>query len=350
MNINVQRFIIKAKPSKTNNRYYEWQTASVCLFIAENDKTIALAKAKNEMLKNHWEIIKFEDKSTLIKERVREINDEVWKAYKQAEKEGVFIKVFPDHFGAGSKIFSKLRPPKINEEFMTMVVTDAGGNKINEDDKNKLADYLIDDWLFELKDLQQEGLEDKNRQLKLAKLFEPYSPLNNRISISPEILSDCDLLKYYDIMSSPIKSQVKKASKQIKSTRNILNNKNLKGGIIYLNTGYGSLPHEQFEWSVNRYIQKDSNQFESAICISTWSLTNGFDSMIYYSFFPEKTGNKTIEKLRFYFSKRFENVMSNLIKGKISDGQTLSEPLKPLVFSVEGLDFYWEPPVLEKTW
>lgn len=42
---------------------------------------------------------------------------------------------------------------------------------IQADDENRVVDYLIGDWLFELKDLQEEGLQQPERQKKLANSF-----------------------------------------------------------------------------------------------------------------------------------------------------------------------------------
>lgn len=44
MIVDIQRICIKAKPSSDNKDYYEWQTATICMFIPENDKMLALNK------------------------------------------------------------------------------------------------------------------------------------------------------------------------------------------------------------------------------------------------------------------------------------------------------------------
>ena len=53
---------------------------------------------------------------------------------------------------------------RITEAFVDQVVADIGGERIPTDDENRTVDYLIGDWLFELKDHQEEGLEQPERQ------------------------------------------------------------------------------------------------------------------------------------------------------------------------------------------
>jgi hypothetical protein len=348
--MDIQRIIVKAKPSKTNKDFEEWETASICVFIAEKDEDVAVEKAVAEIRSRQWEVIRFELKSSLIKDRVREVGGDVWAAYQVAEQKGLYFGVFPDHFGAGRNGIPTIRPPRISEKFIDAVVSDVGGQRLDEDGTNKTADYLIEDWLFELKDLQEEGLEHKNRQTKIVNLFEPYFPSGSRISIFPEILTHKDQLKYFDIIGSPIKPQVKKASAQIKNTKTTLKLDHAKGGLIYLNTGYGSLPHKLFEHCVERYARKDSNQFKAIVCISTWALSNGFESMMYYAFYPPNPKIEVVEKLRVAFAKRFEVAMTSLITGNLPPSQEMANPLKPIVFNAEGFDLYWEPPVLPKSW
>jgi hypothetical protein len=165
MSINIQRFVVKAKPFNSNTKYYEWQSATIVMFIPENNKRLAVDKARETLVKNHWELISFEDKSTLIEERVREAGGEVWQAYQYAENGKTVLRIFPDHFGAGNEAFSEhfkyFRPLRITESFIDRVIQEAGGRRFSEINVNdmKNADYLIGDYIFELKTLQEERLQ-----------------------------------------------------------------------------------------------------------------------------------------------------------------------------------------------
>ena len=92
MKTEIQRICVKAKPTVSNPDYYDWQTASIVMLIPENNKLIALKKARSELQKRHWEFINYEDKSTLIEERVKEVGRDIWKAYLSAKKGNIFFR------------------------------------------------------------------------------------------------------------------------------------------------------------------------------------------------------------------------------------------------------------------
>ncbi len=346
--INIQRLVVRAKPAKGHPEYREWETASLVVLVAENDRTAALQKGEAELHRRKWVKLHYESKSTLIRDRVKSGGGEFWDAYKSAQRDGIYFRVFPDNFSPGKNGIPPMSAPRITEKFMDCVVEDAGGRRISVG-QNRTTDYLLDDWLLELKDLQEEGLDQGNRQQRLASLFSPYFPQQTQIELDPTVLSDEDQSIYIDIMGSPIKSQIKSASKQIKSTRNHLAKDELKGGLIYLNTGYGSLPPDVFEKAVERYANKDSKQFEAVMCISTWSYTNGFESEAHYQFYPPQSKHPIVERIFVAFNKRFENAMTDIIRGKISVAD-LSDPVRPSGFVSGGIEFFWEPPKIPRSW
>src|SRR5690606_31384132 len=143
------------------------------------------------------------------------------------------------HFNAGKGAAPLLRPSRISESFITRVVEDAGGRRVVEDDSTQVtlnADYVLGDFVLELKDLQEDVLEKGRHQQKLAKLFAPYWQGWDAIELDPSILSKEDLRAYLDILGAPIQRHVRKASKQVKATRQLLGNSGLRGGLILLNT------------------------------------------------------------------------------------------------------------------
>jgi hypothetical protein len=350
---DIQRICVKAKPLRENPDYYEWQIANICMFIPENDKKLAIKKAREELSRRCWDFISYEDKSTLIEVRVMEDGGEVWEAYQYAKQGKIFFRVFTEHFGAGNKDFRPIRPIRITEKFMDSVIDNAGGCRLpikEKADGKKNADYLLGEFILELKDLQEEGLEKELHQKKLAKIFAPYFPGKSEITIDTSILAKADYLKYLDIISRPIKSHIKSASKQIKETREVLDKPSLKGGIIFLNTGFGTFPHDEFANQVERYAQKDSNQFQTIVSISIWSYTNGLDTYVYFKFSPQGPVNKEISCLRESFNKLFEEMMTNTIRGNIAEFAQISDPLKPVSFNLNGIDFNWSPPKLPLPW
>jgi len=233
---------------------------------------------------------------------------------------------------------------------MDHVVNDVGGHRFEEDGKSRMVDYRIDDWLFELKDLQEEGLLKSGRQAKLARLFRPYATPGDSLRIDPAILTDQEQRKYFDIIASPIQTQVKSASKQIRASRARFSGESLRGGIIFLNTGYGSFPADDFGPLVERYVKKDTTQIEAVLAISTWSVTNGFDSYVYFKAHSSEPEESVVLRLREAFGTRFEQAMTRLVTGRLDQDESLSNPLTPVAFDVEGLDFAWMPPDVPATW
>lgn len=351
--VNIQRICVKAKPSAHNPEYYDWQTASICMFVPEDDKPLALEKARRELTRLHWVFVAYEDKSTLIEEKVSEAGGEVWDAFQYARQGKIFFRVFPDHFGAADKSFRPILPARVTEAFMDRVFVDAGGRRLRETEKQsgvRNADYLIGRFVFELKDLQEEGLEKGSRQEKLAKLFCKYYPGQSEIFIDPSVLSKPDYLKYLEIISTPIKTHIRSASKQVKATKNLLKRNDLFGGIALLNTGFGSFPHEAFAEQVERYAAKDSKQFEAVISISAWTYTNGFDSFMYYRFSPTDAKHEEVLAIKKAFDKRFEQMMTDILTGKLPDSAEKSSPAKPVTFEHSGIDFAWVPPRVPLPW
>ena len=344
---------MRAKPKPSNPDYYEWQPARICVLVPENDKHLAVDRARAELEKLHWDFISYESKSTLIEERVSQAGGEVWEAYQLALKGKPVTKVFPEHFQAGNKNAKYLLPAKITEQFIDQVVSDAGGRRLTEDEKKsgvKNADYLIGEYVFELKDLQEEGLEKSEHQKKIAKLFASYFPGAKEITIDPSILSKADYLKYLDIIGTPIKTHIHSASKQIKDTKILLNRPDLLGGIILINTGFGTFPHDAFAGQVERYARKDSKQFYAVVSISVWSHTNGFDSNVFYKISPEETECKEVIALQDAFEKRFEQMMTDIVRGNIPEEVERASPIKPVVFNHQGIDLAWIPPKLPLPW
>ena len=137
---------------------------------------------------------------------------------------------------------------------------------------------------------------------------------------------------------------MKSASKQIRQTKELLGNVGLRGGLIFLNTGYGSLPPALFEKLVGRYAAKDSSQIEHCLCISAWVLTNGFDWNIQFKFHPHDSSEPIVQKLETAFETTMNEFMTEWVRqGMQSPGRRLP-PLKPVAFEIAGRNFTWEPP------
>jgi hypothetical protein len=123
----------------------------------------------------------------------------------------------------------------------------------------------------------------------------------------------------------------------------LLNRDDLKGGIIYLNTGYGSFAPDEFGPLVERYVRKDTTQIDAIFCVSLWNQTKGFDSYIFYRAYPEKPTITIVVQLQEAFGKRFEEAMTQLVIGTLPTTAVFSDPLTPITFNDDGIYYVWQP-------
>lgn len=339
----ISRVIVRAKPARNHPEFKEWEIADVVVFVRASDRDGALARAREVLRREKWQVLEVQLCDRLIEERVREQGGEMLREFKAAVATGSAFRVFPKNFAPGKDGIAAILPIRITEEFVDQVVADIDGERIPTDKENQIVDYLIGDWLFELKDLQEEGLQQSERQRKLAKLFSRFAEPGLPVQINPSLFDENGRQEFFNILSSPIQPQVKKASKQVRSTRGVLNRDNLKGGIIYLNTGYGSFAPEEFGPLVERYVRKDTTQIEALFCVALWNQTNGFDSYVFYRAYPDKPRISVVAQLQEAFANRFEEAMTQLVQGTLPSTAVFSHPLTPVTFSVDGIDYVWQP-------
>jgi len=344
----VQRIILKAKPSKSHPNNNEWETATLVYFIDEVDKNKALDIARQDMSTKHWELLYYESKSTLIEESVFNAEKEILEAYNYAKKNKVFLKIFKDNFMHGKKNSPHFCPPLIGESFIDTVVFDAGGRRLNavelNNEENLNADYIIDDFIFELKDLMEEGLDKTDRRKKISNIFQCYYGDDESILINPGILSDSDRQKYFSIISAPLEKKIKKAFKQTVETRKRISDK-FKIGLIYINSGYLSLPHDIFTSEVKRYVVKNNLTFDEVITLTVTAQTNGFDMYVNFYINPVDSLNTTTNKIVNAWNSNTEKIMTSLLMGKVEE---YSVPQKAISFNNSGIDFYWLPYAIER--
>ena len=339
----ISRVGVRAKPAKDHPEYREWETANVVVLVATNDRGETLARAREVLRKEKWEILEVQLCDRLVEARVRDQGGAIAAMYDAAVVAGSAIRVFPNNFAPGKSGILAILPMRITESFIDQVVAEVGGERIPTDEENQIVDYLIDDWLFELKDLQEDGLLHPERQKKLANLFSSFAVPGLPVQIDPAVLDEDRRRQFFNILSSPIQPQVKKASKQIRSTKGLLSNDSLKGGIIYLNTGYGSFSQDEFGPLVERYVRKDTTQIEAIFCVAIWTETNGFDSNAFFRIYPEAPAIPVVQQLQEAFAIKFEEAMTQLVLGTLPPSAVFADPLTPVTFSVDGIDYAWQP-------
>jgi hypothetical protein len=344
----VQRFTVKAHPTDQHPAYYRWQTATVCVFVGEDDRAVALDIARKLISDHHWVVIEFLDKATLIEERVRSAGGEVWQAYQEALRGKMRLVEIIDQPTTSKDGSLPMLAPKMTETFIDSVVVEAGGHRFVPTGKRHAlpqnADYLIDNYVFDLKTLEVDSLEINATQEKLGRLFGAAFPGKTSISLDPSLLSEADQKEYFDIVRKRLQKLIRHASSQVRATKAQIGNASLKGGVILLNSGFGSLPSSVFEEQAERCVQNDSTQIDCVICISVWLMTNGFDSTINCKFYPFPSQNPTVERLAKAFFKREEEWMTAFARTGFLPQEEATQPMKPVAFERNGIIFSFVPP------
>jgi hypothetical protein len=350
----VHRLTLRCRPSPGNSQYHPWQTAHIVLFIADESRERALKRSFEILAAERWAIIETLQRGTLIDEVVREEGGEVLKAYLSAQDEGHWIRVFPDHFASGKRGISPTRPPRLGESFVDTVVEKAGGRRLSPMERNqnqtRNADYRIDDYIYELKDIQEEGMEKPERQAKLADLFRPYFPDDPEILLDASVLSPDDLFLYAKIVGGPVQKAVRSAADQIKATKRHLAEPSLKGGIIVLNSGYYSLPLETFSHLLQHYARNDTSQIESVVCFTVNFSTNGFSHWLNSRFFPPEGGLPVERRLGDGFGAAVGEFMTNWSRNGFQSEGELAPVAAPISFEHEGILYRYFPQCLPPRW
>ncbi len=173
---------------------------------------------------------------------------------------------------------------KIIEDDITEIIVSAGGAQIPTRDKEEknTADYSLDESIIELKLIEEEGLEKETRINKIEDLFEENQKGKPSVIIDKRLLCEAEINKYHRILEGPIKTAIKKASKQLKNTENDIYPGKIKVCMV-INTGYASLFMEDFEKIVTKVAKNDSNSIDFLIVAGAYFYGDSFD---FYSFFP----------------------------------------------------------------
>jgi len=155
----VHRLIFKAYPTDDHPEFHKWQKATLVLFVSGKDTYAAEKKALDELKCRNWvpEIIMLRD--TLIREAVNEQGGDVWDAYTQAEKNGLFWLESLDGLPMckkGDTLWGT--GPKLTEEFVDTLVVESGGHRLTVEEAGgfleKNADYVLGNYVLELKQFE----------------------------------------------------------------------------------------------------------------------------------------------------------------------------------------------------
>jgi hypothetical protein len=354
MNETVQRFLLIARPARNNRRYQRWETADICVFVKEANHGEALKKLSKLLKEHRWELLWFERKDSLIEERMRKQGGDAWNSYMIAQKKGYYFIEFPQHFAAGSGR-KPSAPPRINEGFVDAMIADAGGRRLTKQERGRgeeNADYLLNEHVFELKEIREEVFGDDKiqRQSKLASLLIPYHPLDSEIRINRAVLTARDTRAFDDLVGTPIKTAVKKAAAQIRATKAGLGLARWRGGLILVNSGSYTMSADRCLALAGRYAAKDTTQIKEIICITQSYRTNSFDHQISSIFLPREPRSAVAEQLFIAWRKQLHTLMGNWVSAGLRNVADPIEPPVPIQFVATGRIFSWAPQLPPSSW
>lgn len=350
----VHAFTLRCRPAGNNRVYHSWQSAQLTFLVAHASAEGASGALSRLLTQHRWILVETLGRGIVDADQARKAGGDAQATYELALARGYWMRVEPDHFGAGKDGIVPSCPPRLDESFVDKVVARAGGRRLTDEernhDKTRNADYRLDDYLIELKDLQEEGMEKPERQRKLAELFLRYFPNEPEIVIDPRVLSKEDLRSYSDILGSPVRERVKDAARQIKATRLHLGNPTLKGGVIVLNSGFYSLPTPALESLVQRSAGEITNQLGLAVCMTARFTTDGMEHTADYRFFPPESDNVAEARLGEEFGRAVGELMTEWGRAGFPDSERSAPIASILSFAHAGRTFRYFPPGLAPPW
>lgn len=260
-------------------------------------------------------------------------NDVFENAYEVALKKDFSFTPLIDSMRSGKIAF---KTPRFSELDFENLIKGLGGRKIPEINI-KTPDFLLNDIVLELKDIQKEGLLNNDRRTSIAKIFNAFN--SKIINIDSAIDYGEYTTKYHALIANTIQNHFKKASEQIKIFKE--NNKIKTAGIILLNTGMFSLNHDLFKFMIENILLNKTQTIKFALILSQISQSNWFDS--YSNFYSDILGDapKEIETLKDKLNNLIDDKMTQMV---INNKFDLSiDSLHPITFQADGKIFYWNP-------
>lgn len=234
-----------------------------------------------------------------------------------------------------------LRIGRLIEKDFDTIVENVGGMRFTGDHaKEEIpnADYRLGSSIVELKILEEEGLEKKERRQKLATLFRTTFPDMPTLILLPDLLEEKERQKYYRVMETPIKNHVKKAAKQLSASANNGETKIL----LLVNNGYGALSHEEFKTISEKCSRHDTSNIDILITCGLYYYSDKFDSyfLTHFETIPINDNKEFKDKdlLLESFNGFIQQFMTDLIRGT----DTRHKERLPLVdfeFELDGYRF-----------
>ena len=271
--------------------------------------------------------------NVLDENKYYEAGGEFLKPYLEAKNNGYSFLSFPESLTMGMNPY---KLPRFSEIDFENIVKESGGIKIPTS-KDKTPDFLLNNIVLELKDLQTDGLLNIDRQNSIASIFN--STPGYTFDLDPTIYHEGLTEDYHRLIANTIQNHIKKASTQIKA---FMKKENVESaGIIMLNTGLFSVPHELLKSIIQDILIRLTNTIKFAFIFSQTIQTNGFDS---YAIFNSEFIGSAPESIKF-LKEKLDTVVNEKMTRLIqyNDLPLTIDSQHPISFLAGNKIFYWNP-------
>ena len=241
------------------------------------------------------------------------------------------------------------RIKQITESDFDSVIAEAGGARIASENS---ADYLLDEAVVELKLVEEEGFQKETRQRKIAELFGKLQPQSPVVVVNPKALDEAGARLYYNIVSGPIKTHVKKAAAQLEKTSQRYSPRPTRV-LVILNVGYTALSVDEFKSACIKCVHNDTSKIDWVICGGVYFHGDKFN---YYLIEPFEdiainlnSSFPSLGKLQEAWGKFAERIATQVIRNQADIAEDGKMPVLDLAFEVDGVRYVKPSPKLPKS-
>jgi hypothetical protein len=233
---------------------------------------------------------------------------------------------------------------KLKEEDVDSLISACGGSRVvvtQSGSPSPSADYLLQNAVIELKLLEEEGLQKESRQKKLSDLFRKNFPDRPVIVLDPDLLPNHDRQRYYNILEGPIKTQVKKAAKQLEATASQHDSETVRL-LLAINNGYTAFSHDELLSRVVKCVRSDTSRIDGIIVAGCYYYSDKFEyfflAPIDFVLLNSRTKFKGFPQFRMEWNALIGNKLTSTIRGEeVVDN--LKSPVLDIVFETDGVKF-----------
>jgi hypothetical protein len=244
--------------------------------------------------------------------------------------------------------------PRLTESFVDAIACDLGWQRYLDThapgERRLNADYLGNNAIIELKIIEEEGLDKESRQATLAKLFSKAHPNSSQIDLTFENVPASIRREVQRVVSKPIQSAVKKASRQIAHSAEDLGCQSDTGVLLIVNNGYSYLNADNFEHLVVQRCRNDSNHINYAFCVTVDYHQGDFDAYIFLTARchairdegPWGTENALADR----FQARFNDSMTQMMRDQMNPELWRNHlaPVTDILFEKNGVEYIRKAP------